>query len=268
MSLIALALFAQLAAPVKSLPVLSFPEQGLDDSAAYLGYQTRLFRDARGNTVQIYLDARADRVVHLWADAEDESFGFTARGAGGKVANLQWNGDGALVAQGGRKRTLEHSLIAHDPRIDIGWFLLGSMRVERDLQYAARQKSAFAEAPFTLPELDRMLDAFGMLNAADRRRHLALLHARSNAEVRGRLRSRISVSTSAGVQVVRVAQPALDGLDTMVMEFRTDPRRVSALVRGDSVSLSARSGSEVPFTVRITTSGKPLTPLNPEVLNK
>src|SRR6185369_14383435 len=123
MSLIALALFAQLlssratsegpALPQgkKVLPVLSFPEKGLDDSAAYQGYQTRLFRDARGNTVQIYLDARADRVVHLWADAEDESFGFTARGSGGKAADIQWLGDGALVSEKGRTRTVEHSLV-------------------------------------------------------------------------------------------------------------------------------------------------------------
>ena len=56
-----------------TLPVLAFPEAGLDDSAAYQGYQTRLFRDAARNTVQLYLDARLGRVVHLWADAENES---------------------------------------------------------------------------------------------------------------------------------------------------------------------------------------------------
>jgi len=261
MSLIALALFAQLAAPVKTLPVLSFPERGLDDSAAYLGYQTRLFRDASGNTVQIYLDARADRVVHLWADAEDESFGFTARGGGGKAADLQWNGDGALVSRSGRSRTLEHSLIARDSRIDIGWFLLGSMRVERDLQYAAKQKSAFAEAPFTLPELDRMFIAFGKLTDAPRRDHLALLHASSVDVLRRRVRPTVTARRVGAAEVVSIVQPALDGLDTMVMELRTDPRRVTAVVQGDSVSLRARSGGEVPFTVRITTSGKALTPL-------
>jgi hypothetical protein len=273
MSLIALALFAQLlssratgegpALPQgkKVMPVLSFPEKGLDDSAAYQGYQTRLFHDASGNTVQIYLDARADRVVHLWADAEDESFGFTARSAGGKVADLQWLGDGAFVSRSGRTRTLEHSLVAHNPRIDVGWFLLGSMRVERDLQYAAKQKSAFAEAPFKLPELDRMFAAMAKLNEAQRRDHLALLHASSVDELRGRLRPTVASLRDGAVEVVRVSQPALDGLDTMVMELRTDPRRVTAIVQGDSVSLRARSGNEVPFTIRITTSGKALTPL-------
>lgn len=260
MSLIAIALFAQLAAAVPRRPVLSFPEKGLDDSAAYQGYQTRFFRDTRGNTVQIYLDARADRVVYLWADAEDESFGFTAR-AGARAADLQWNGAGATVSQRGRARTLEHALVARNSHIAIGWFLLGSMRVERDLQYATRQKEPFAEAPFKLPELDRMFTAFGMLTPAERRRHLALLHARSEQELRGRLRATVTSATSGGVHVVRIAQPALDGLDTMVMELRTDPRRVATIVQGDSVSLRALSGGEVPFTVRITTSGTPLTPL-------
>src|SRR3982751_2412195 len=125
-------LLAQLAAPTSAIrPVLAFPESGLDDSAAYAGYQTRLFRDAAGNTVEIYLDARADRVVHLFADAEDESVGFTARGAGGRAAKLRWDDTGALVSRRGRARTLEHALVADDPRIDIGWFQLGSMRVER-----------------------------------------------------------------------------------------------------------------------------------------
>ena len=112
MSLLSLALFAQLAAPVATMPVLSFPERGLDDSAAYQGYQTRFYRDAAGNTVQVYLDSRADRVVHLWADADDESFGFTARAVGGRAAALQWNGAGATVWRAGRTRTLEHALVA------------------------------------------------------------------------------------------------------------------------------------------------------------
>src|SRR5512143_2645519 len=105
MILAAVVLFAQLAAPMTSIrPVLAFPEPGLDDTAAYSGYRTRLFRDAAGNTVQIYLDSRAQRVVHLWADAEDESVGFTARDATGQAAPLRWAGDGARVGRTGRTR--------------------------------------------------------------------------------------------------------------------------------------------------------------------
>src|SRR4051812_39449193 len=107
MMIASLVLLAQLAAPTTTIrPVLAFPEPGLDDSAAYAGYRTRLFRDAAGNTVQIYLDARAQRVVHLFADAEDESIGFTARDAGGKPAALRWATDAARVGRTGRTRVL------------------------------------------------------------------------------------------------------------------------------------------------------------------
>ena len=262
MSLITIALLAQLAAPVRVLPVLSFPEPGLDDSAAYQGYQTRLFRDASGNTVQVYLDARADRVVHLWADAEDESFGFTARGAGGRPAGLEWNRADALISRSVHSRTVEHALVANSARIDIGWFLLGSMRVERDLQHANRQKAAFAEAPFVLPELGRLMSALESLGPEAQRAHLALLHAASLGDLRARLRPAITSRGSATAWVTRVSQPALDGRDTLVMELLTDPRRVVASIEGDSVSFRAVAGTRIPFSVRITTRGGALTPLS------
>jgi len=44
-------------------PVLAFPEPGVDDPAAYRGYQTRFYRDSRRNTVQIYLEPRAARTT-------------------------------------------------------------------------------------------------------------------------------------------------------------------------------------------------------------
>src|SRR3954465_12584582 len=113
MSLATFPLFAQLAAPLApARPVLSSPERGLDDPAAYAGYQTRLFRDAAGNTLQIYLDARAQRVVHLWADAEDESIVFTARAANGRAAALSWANDAARVGRSGRARVAEYPLVA------------------------------------------------------------------------------------------------------------------------------------------------------------
>ena len=164
-----LVLLAQLAAPMTSVrPVLTFPEPGLDDSAAYAGYRTRLFRDAAGNTVQIYLDARAQRVVHLFADAEDESIGFTARDASG-AAPLRWGDGGARIGRTGRARVLDHALVADAPSIAVGWFLLGSMRVERDLQYAGRQRAPLGERAFPVAEVERMLAAMEKLPAAEAR---------------------------------------------------------------------------------------------------
>jgi len=85
MSVLALLLAAQAA---QVAPYVAFPEAGLDDPAAYEGYATRVYRDSKGNAVQIYLDRRSGRVVHLWADALNESLGFTARDTTGAPAPL------------------------------------------------------------------------------------------------------------------------------------------------------------------------------------
>src|SRR4051812_45783794 len=89
-------------------PVLGFPEQGIDDPAAYQGYQTRFFRDAKGNVVQVYLDARSGRVVNLLADAVNESVGFTVRDGTGKPIRLEWGSAGAVVSEAGPRRTIEY----------------------------------------------------------------------------------------------------------------------------------------------------------------
>src|SRR2546427_13129607 len=73
-------------------PYLAFPEPGLDDPVDYEGYRTRLYRDARGKAVQVYLDHKSGRVVHLWADALDESIGFSERDTAGTPAPLDWAG--------------------------------------------------------------------------------------------------------------------------------------------------------------------------------
>ena len=256
---------AQLALPTTpARAVLAFPEPRLDDSAAYAGYRTRLFRDAAGNTVQIYLDSRAQRVVHLLADAEDESIGFTARDDAGRPAALRWANDEARIGRAGRQRVLEHALVADAPGIAIGWFLLGSMRVERDLQYAGRQRAAFADGPFAIAEVDALVAALGSLEPGERARHLALLHARDVDELRARTRPAIVVRDEGGSRIGRVTQAALDGADTLALELRVDPRAVSMDVAGDSLRLRARDGRRIPFTVRIVTSGRALTPLTRE----
>src|SRR5690349_2446029 len=118
-------------------PYLAFPEPQLDDPAAYQGYETRVYRDTRKNALQIYLNRKSGRVVHLWADAADESVGFSARDSGGHAAQLWWGAAGAVVTATRSTRSVSYILESPSP-VTIGLFLLGSMRVERDLQYAAR----------------------------------------------------------------------------------------------------------------------------------
>ena len=262
-----MSLFFQLLAPARQvIPILSFPDARLDDTAAYQGYRTRFFRDAAGNTVQIYVDNRGGRIVHLLANAENESIGFTARGQDGRPVSVQWGREAAEVFGGGssRSRTLVHELVAGAPQMSIGWFVLGSMRVERDFQYAQRHRTPFASPPFVLPEMDRLLGALGRLDAVTQKRHLSYLNATAVPVVRARLLPTIIAPAPSGgaLWVVRVFQPSLDGRDTLALELRVDPARVTAVRAGDSISFTARSGNVIPFTVAISTTGKALTPLS------
>lgn len=267
MNAFAMLVLAQLAVPARhTLPVLAFPESGLDDSAAYQGYQTRFFRDAAGNTVQIYLNRRDGRVVHLWADAENESIGFTARDARGRPAAVRWDGTGAEVSSSRGTRVLEYALIADAAHLHVGWFLLGSMRVERDFQYAGRHREPFDALPFALPEIQRLLDALERLDPAERRRHLGLLGASDVRDLRARLEPRITTRQSGPNWIARAVQPSLDGGDTLSLELRVDPRRVIGVRVGDSISLRARGTERVRFAVRITTTAKALTPLSREAI--
>src|SRR5687768_876034 len=117
MNLIGIAVLAQLAAGRTTLPVLAFPEPGLDDTASYQGYQTRFFRDAARNTVQIYIDGKSGRVVHLWADAENSSAGFTVRTGAGQPAAMRWRSNGAAVSHDGRARALTYTIETDHPQI-------------------------------------------------------------------------------------------------------------------------------------------------------
>jgi hypothetical protein len=262
MHLLATVFLFQLAAPARQVaPTLAFPDPTLDDTAAYQGYHTRFFQDAAGNTVQIYVDGQSGRVVHLLADGENESIGFTARTREGGLATVRWANERALVSRAARSRTLVYDLEVDAPRISLGWFLLGSMRVERDFQYAGRHKTPFASPPFALPEMDRLLAALDRLDPPTRTRHLSYLNVASVGALRARLQPTLTTRSRGGWWVARVVQPSLDGRDTLALELRVDGTRATATRAGDSIMVTARSGRAVPLTVAIYTTGKPLTPL-------
>jgi hypothetical protein len=257
-------------------PVLAFPEAGLDDPAAYKGYQTRFFRDARGNVVQVYLDAKSGRVVNLLADALNESVGFTVRDASGRPLRLEWGSPKAVVSvagSGGRavpdgqgRRTIEYQLLANAPRIEIGWILLGSMRVERDLQYSGRHLQAFGVPTFRLPEQEELIANLERLDPAEHERHLRLLHARDVSELRGRLQT-VLISQGTDMRASRavvVTQPSLDGQTTLQLELSVEPNVATLAVAGPTVSVRALRGGTIRFTVRVTTNASSLTPLSRE----
>src|SRR5437762_2803053 len=117
MSPLALLLAAQAVVRADTVrPVLQFPEPGLDDPAAYEGYRTRFYRDARGNTVQIYIDQKSGRVVNLWADALNESLGFTVRDSAADTAAVAFGAGNATVGATGGRRWLRYSVTVQGGR--------------------------------------------------------------------------------------------------------------------------------------------------------
>jgi hypothetical protein len=258
-------LVLQLAAAGRPVsPVLSFPDPALDDTAAYRGYRTRFFEDAARNTLQIYLDQRSGRVVNLLADAEDESIGFTVRDDRGRPVPIRWANDRATISASARTRTFVYDLQTASARASIGWFLLGSMRVERDFQYANFHTKPYASPPFVLPEFQRLTATLNRLDAATRTQHLSPLGAATTEALRARLRPTVTVAVRGSTWATRVVQPSLDGRDTLALEIRVDSARVLAARAGDSITLSARSGRTIPFTVVLSTTGRALTPLSRE----
>jgi hypothetical protein len=242
-------------------PVLAFPEPGVDDTAAYQGYQTRFYRDSKGNTVQIYLEPRDARVVNLWADAADESLGFTVRDDRGRPARLTWGAGGAQAGDSGGMRTLEYRLSVRSPRLTLGWFLLGSMRVERDFQYADAQLRPFTAPPYRVAEESLLVANVARLPAGEQRRQLALLDAASVAALRARLLPTLVSACTAAECVVRVERPSLGGRNHLALELRVDRRRAGTRILGRTVAIESRAGAPVELTVRIATDAAALTPL-------
>ena len=245
-------------------PVLAFPEPGVDDTAAYQGYQTRFYRDSKNNTVQIYLQPQTARVVLVWADALNESIGFTARDAAGRPARLEWGATAAEVADSGNTRSIEYKVTSPVSRLELGWFLLGSMRVERDFVYSKRFQDPFAAGPYRVAEESLLVADVAQLGPQERPRHLGLLNAASLVELRGRLMPTVTSIRSATVWSVRIERPSLDGRNRLILELRGDPRKIKTRVTGTSVALETRPGSALHLTVKVTTDATPLTPLSRE----
>src|SRR5437899_5892018 len=176
-------------------PYLAFPEPGLDDPAAYEGYTTRVYQDASGNAFQVYLKGSTGRVVQLWADAANESVGFTARDSSGKPAELAWGPSEAVVARSARTRSVSYGLELPSS-VTIGLFLLGSMRVERDFQYGGRDSLPLGTPAFPQAELAELIDHLAKLKGPERARHLALLGTKTIDALRARLVPNIVLTPS------------------------------------------------------------------------
>ncbi len=242
-------------------PVLEFPESGVDDPAAYEGYVTRFFRDASGNTFQIYLREGGGRVVHVWADAANESAAFTARDTLGRPAVVVWGGTGVTAESDGRRRIMHHRLAVHEGAIDVGWFVLGTMRQERDFQHVGWHHRAWDDEPFVLQELTDLVEALERLPEAERTQHLELLRAADAAELRSRLEPRVRLSHHEAGWRVSVEHTSLDGRNRVTLALEGKVGSSSAALTERTVAVRALGAEPIVLDVTVTTDADALTPL-------
>ncbi|HWC74215.1 MAG TPA: hypothetical protein VG454_09795 [Gemmatimonadales bacterium] len=240
----------------ESQPVLEFPTAGLDDPAAYEGYAARLYRDSRGNAVEIYIDGKTGRVVHLWADGLNESIGFTVRRAApDTAAPSQAAANKATAAFGepkasvwttGARRALLYSLTLPGGRAtQIGQFLLGSMRIERDFGYAGRVNDSINAPTFVPQEFTALAD-------------------RLDSVYRKRLTPTFALTPATWR--VRVTQQSLDGKNHLALTLTGDARLSRATLKDRVVTIRPRGSAPPPVTiaVQIETDGAALDPLRRE----
>jgi hypothetical protein len=276
MSLLALLVAAQAVARADTVPpYLAFPEPGLDDPAAYEGYATRVYQDASGNAFQVYLKGNTGRVVNLWADAANESVGFTVRDSAGKPAEVTWGSAGAAVATSARTRSVSYGLELPSS-VRVGLVLLGSMRVERDFQYAGRDSLPLDTTPFPQAELAELIDHVAKLKPAERARHLSLLGVKTIDALRARLAPSIALNPSLplsasrrgrrGVRsdttwTVEVEQTSFDGKTHLWLALEGDTRETVPTLSGTTVTIRRPAGGPVRVSVRVMTDAPALTPL-------
>lgn len=259
MKSVLLALLLQGSAP--QTPVLEFPEPGLDDPAAYQGYRTRVYWDARGNAFQVSLDQRSGRVVHLWADAANESASFTARDTSGAPAILEWGALPAEPSASGARRAMGLRLRLRVPVAVLGHFVLGSMRKERDFQYQNRHLAPYDAPAFIEEELLELIRRIERLEPAERSRHLAAMGASDLETLRRRLEPTMSLARGGTRWNVRVEHRTFDGKNRLVLELSGDTSVTTVAPSARGVMVRARGGEVVDLWVRVETDAAPLTPL-------
>ena len=228
----------QTASAGEAPPVLTFPTPGLDDPAAYEGYTARLYRDSRGNSIEIYIDGTTGRVVHLWADALNESIGFTV------VGGVAFGARPATVWSTAGRRGLRYSLTVQGGRsIQIGQVLLGSMRIERDFGYAGRVRDPIDAPTFVVPEMAQFAVKMGR-------------------PYTDRLTPSVVLINTASRWTVRASQPSLDGKNHLSLTLSGDARRSRATLTSRVVTIRPLGTQAITVSVEIATDGAPLSPLD------
>ena len=215
-----------------TLPVLEFPRARARRQRRVPGLPDAPLPRRRGNTVQIYLDARArPRRAPLGRRGGRE---HRLHGARRRRASppRSWDGDGARVAP---RRTRTHRRVlarrrraAHRHRLVPA--RLDARRARPPVR--GRQKTPFsAEAPSRCREIGSAARRPGAARAGRARAPLALLHAHQYERA---ARADCARPSRHGARPRGCASSSRRSMarDTMMLELRVDPRRVTVGVRG------------------------------------
>lgn len=241
------------------IPILQIPQPGIDDTAFYNGYITRFYRDSDGNIVQVYIDNKSGRVVHLWANAMNESIGFTIRGSRGNKVKINLGDEIAKTYRKGEIRYFEYIINIESGIAQIGHFLLGSMRVERDFQYLGWHLKEFSEKFFQKELLD-LIRNIERLPEEIKRAHLKILKTSNTNELRQRLQPIITLNESE--KLIKIEQSTFDGNNHLWLEifaknnidFKISPEKIQIISKDRKITLG----------IRISRDSPSLTPLKAE----
>ena len=254
-----LAVTQQIAIAQEVPPVLEFPQSGLDNTTTYRGYTTRFFQDTEGNTLQIYIKQNSGRVVNIWADAANESISFSARdGDEDQPASLTWDSPSAKLTAEGKMRYVEYSLISKKTTLELGHFVLNTMRLERDFQYFKKHLQPFDAEPFIPKELPELMKNLERLPKGVRARHLRLLKATNLDELRSRLVPQLERNSKSRVLVEQIT---FDGKNHLSLEIHVDSNQATIDASQDKILIRSLRSQPIKLTVKVGTDSPSLTPL-------
>ena len=248
--------FVSIVSAAEIVPILEFPEPGMDDPVRYQEYRTRFYRDSAKNALQIYLNTGSGRVVHLWADAANESLSFTVRNANGETVPLQWCEKSATATSSGNSRFVEYSLCSNSSTLEIGHFLLSSMRKERDFQYFKKDLEPYGAEPFHEPELLSLIGHVEKLAAEEQKEHLKLMNASSTQELRKRM-DPVFVKDN---KTISLKQISFDGKNHLWLQLTFSNGTTSV----GKNHVSVKGTEPIRFDVKVGTDSEALTPLDRE----
>ncbi len=243
-------------------PTLEFPEPGLDDFSAYSGYKTRFYRDSEKNTLQISIDKNTDRVINLWADAANESISFSIRDTSGNPIEISWGSTDAVNSVEGKMRYLQYSLISKSSNIDIGLFLLGTMRIEREFRYQNRYSLPLnSDTVFKQNELTDLISNIKKLPGKIQKEQISALNANAINTLYSRLRPSINYFQISSQKGILIEQPYFDGKYHLSLEISIRDKNTTMKLDQNMAHIKNSTGNPIELNIKIGTNSPALKPL-------